>query len=511
MTGNHKTPQAPSLETVHMSKSFGSLRALDDVSLRVASGSFHALLGENGAGKSTLVKCIMGFYQADAGQVLLDGCEALVHSPRDAHALGIGMVYQHFTLVPCLTAAENLVISRADAPMVIDWKKERQQLEAFMDAMPFRVRLDAQVSELSAGEKQKLEILKLLYLDQRFLILDEPTSVLTPAEADEVLGLLGDMAHRGEVTVLMISHKFREVKTFCDSFTVLRRGRFAGSGSAQAVSVSDLSQMMIGDAGLRPPATRTQAPPKGPALHLDKLSASDAEGRRVVSDVTLTVNAGEIVGIAGVSGNGQSALIELLSGQRKIDAGQITINGEDFQPTRRNFDRFKVFGLPEEPLRNAVVPRMTVAENIAFRSFDKPPAANRLGLLSPARIRQRGADLIARFNVHTSSPDAPIETLSGGNVQRAVLARELSGEVEVLIVANPCFGLDFASVSDIRRQIMEARNRGAAVLLVSEDLDEIFELADRIAVMSEGRITYLAPAAETDAIEVGKHVAGQHG
>lgn len=231
----------------------------------------------------------------------------------------------------------------------------------------------------------------------------------------------------------------------------------------------------------------------------------------MVSDVTLTVNEGEIVGIAGVSGNGQSALIELLSGQRRIDAGQVTINGENFQPTRRNFDRFKVFGLPEEPLRNAVVPRMTVAENIAFRSFDKPPAANRLGLLSPARIRQRAADLIQRFQVHTSSPDAPIETLSGSNVQRAVLARELSGEVDVLIVAKPCFGLDFASVSHIRSQIMEARNRGAAVLLVSEDLDEIFEMADRIAVMSEGRITYIAWAAETDAIEMGKHVTGQHG
>lgn len=494
-----------------MSKSFGALKALDDISLDVAAGSFHALLGENGAGKSTLVKCITGFYRADTGQLLFDGREAEVLSPRDAHALGIGMVYQHFTLVPCLTAAENLVISRADAPMVIDWTRERRQLEAFMEAMPFRVRLDARVSELSAGEKQKLEILKLLYLDQRFLILDEPTSVLTPAEADEVLGLLGEMAHRGEVTVLMISHKFREVKAFCDSFTVLRRGQFAGRGDSQAASVAELSQMMVGDVGLRPPATRSAAPPKGPALHLEGLSAHDGDGRQLLADVTLTVNAGEIVGIAGVSGNGQSALIEVLSGQRRLDAGQIAINGEGFQPTRRNFDRFKVFGLPEEPMRNAVVPRMTVAENIAFRSFDKPPLANLFGLMSPGRVRKRGAELIARFNVHTSSPDAAIETLSGGNVQRAVLARELSGEVDVLIVANPCFGLDFASVAEIRGKIMEARNRGAAVLLVSEDLDEIFEMADRVAVMSEGRITYLAPAAETNAIEVGKHVAGQAG
>src|SRR5688572_5401134 len=217
--------RAPSLETAGMTKIFGPLVALDDVSIKVKSGSFHALLGENGAGKSTLVKCIMGFYTADRGSVLLDGEEVQVKSPRDARDLGIGMVYQQFTLVPCLTAAENLVISRADAPGIIDWKAEKPRLEAFMDRMPFRVRLSEQVSSLSAGEKQKLEILKLLYLEQRFLILDEPTSVLTPGEADEVLGLLGEMAKRGEVTVLMISHKFREVKAFCDSFTVLRRGR----------------------------------------------------------------------------------------------------------------------------------------------------------------------------------------------------------------------------------------------------------------------------------------------
>ncbi|SMO47537.1 nucleoside ABC transporter ATP-binding protein [Thalassovita litoralis] len=502
--------QAPSLRTFHMSKAFGQLQALDDISLDVAAGSFHALLGENGAGKSTLVKCIMGFYQADAGQVMFNGHEAKVRSPRDAHALGIGMVYQHFTLVPCLTAAENLVIARADTPMVINWKTERKRLDAFMETMPFQVRLDALVSTLSAGEKQKLEILKLLYLNQRFLILDEPTSVLTPSEADEVLGVLRDMAHRNDVTVLMISHKFREVKTFCDSFTVLRRGKCAGTGDARTASIAELSHMMIGDAGLRPPATRTAAPKSAPALHLNNLSARDVEGRHVVSNVTLTVPAGQIVGIAGVSGNGQSALIEVLSGQRALESGHITVGDAAFSPTRRNFDRFKVFGLPEEPLRNAVVPRMTVAENIAFRSFDKSPLANRLGILSPARIRKRGAELINKFNVHTSSPDAPIETLSGGNVQRAVLARELSGAVDVLIVANPCFGLDFASVADIRGKIMESRNKGAAVLLVSEDLDEIFELADQIAVMSEGQITYLAATADTDTMQVGQHIAG-HG
>jgi simple sugar transport system ATP-binding protein len=500
--------RAPSLDTAGMTKIFGPLVALDDVSIKVKSGSFHALLGENGAGKSTLVKCIMGFYTADRGSVLLDGEEVQVKSPRDARDLGIGMVYQQFTLVPCLTAAENLVISRADAPAIIDWKAEKPRLEAFMDRMPFRVRLSEQVSSLSAGEKQKLEILKLLYLEQRFLILDEPTSVLTPGEADEVLGLLGEMAKRGEVTVLMISHKFREVKAFCDSFTVLRRGRLTGSGDAQEASVAEMSRMMIGDTEIRERAERRKHNDRKAVLDLAGLCAVDGEGRPVINAVNLKVKAGEIVGIAGVSGNGQSALVEVLAGQKPLTDGGIFIHGKPFEPKRGHFDRFKVFGLPEEPLKNATVPRMSVAENMAFRSFDKPPMTSLGWWLSPGPMRKKAEELIDRYRVKTTSADSPIEALSGGNVQRAVLARELSGDVDVLIVANPCFGLDFASVAEIRSQIMEQRNRGAAVLLVSEDLDEILELSDRVAVMSGGTISYVSPIEDTDRNTIGQHMAG---
>jgi len=500
--------RAPSLQTQGVIKVFGSMRALDDVSVSIAPGSFHALLGENGAGKSTLVKCIMGFFEADAGAVLLDGKRVSFHSPRQAQAQGIGMVYQHFTLVPCLTAAENLVMARADAPRVINWRNETRALEAFMDHMPFRVRLDRQIADLSAGEKQKLEILKLLYLDQRFLILDEPTSVMTPAEADEVLSLLRAMAERGEVTVLMISHKFREVKAFCDSFTVLRRGRVTGSGDARAVSVAEMSRMMIGETQLRSRAPRLAHASAAPRLVLDKVCAEDEAGRKVVNGLSLGVVAGEIVGIAGVSGNGQSALVEVLAGQRPMTGGSLSVDSAPFHPCRADLNRFRVFGLPEEPLRNALVPRMSVAENMAFRSFDKPPLAGRFGLISPARLGAKATDLIRRYNVKTSSADAPIETLSGGNVQRAVLARELSGDVDVLIVANPCFGLDFASVAEIRAQIMDQRNRGAAVLLISEDLDEILELSDRIAVMSEGRLGDAVPSAGADRAEIGRQMGG---
>nr|WP_295467986.1 ABC transporter ATP-binding protein [Mesorhizobium sp.] len=498
----------PALQTVGMTKVFGGFTALDDLSIDVKAGSFHALLGENGAGKSTLVKCIMGFYTPTKGSVLLDGQEKTIRSPRDARDLGIGMVYQQFTLVPCLTAAENLVISRADAPAIFDWKKEKPRLDEFMDKMPFRVRLNEQVSSLSAGEKQKLEILKLLYLEQRFMILDEPTSVLTPGEADEVLGLLGEMARRGEVTVLMISHKFREVKAFCDSFSVLRRGKLTGGGDAQAASVAEMSRMMIGDTEVRDRAERRKHNDTRAVLDLAGLCAEDSEGRTVVNALNLKVNAGEIVGIAGVSGNGQSALVELLAGQKEIKDGGIFIHGKPFEPKRKDFDRFKVFGLPEEPLKNATVPRMSVAENIAFRSYDKPPIASLGWWLPPGPMRKKAEELIDKYRVKTTSPDSPIESLSGGNVQRAVLARELSGDVDVLIVANPCFGLDFASVAEIRSQIMEQRNRGAAVLLVSEDLDEILELSDRVAVMSGGAINYVSPIDATDRNTIGQHMAG---
>jgi len=503
-------PRAIGVETVGMTKIFGSLTALDDVSIRVAPGSFHALLGENGAGKSTLVKCMMGFYQPTRGEMLVDDAKVEVHNPRAAHAIGIGMVYQHFTLVPSLTAAENLVIARADTPSVIDWTKERAALNAFLETTPFKVPLDVPVSGLSAGEKQKLEILKQLYLDQRFLILDEPTSVLTPDEADEVLGLLRGMTEAGELTILMISHKFREVTAYADDVTVLRRGRVVGGGSVKDLSVQDMSRLMIGETEIRESAARADPPEKKLKLELAGLFADDDEELPAIEAISLKIHKGEILGIAGVSGNGQSELIEVLSGQRLLKDGRIFIDTKPYEPARDQMDAFKVFGFSEEPLRNVAVPRMSVAENMAFRTFDKAPISPFRGWLSPFPMRKRAKELIAAYRVKTPSTEEPIENLSGGNVQRAILARELSGDVDVLIVANPCFGLDFASVAEIRAQIIDQRNKGAAVLLVSEDLDEILELADTVAVMSEGKITYQSPMAETDRATIGHAMAGHH-
>jgi ABC-type uncharacterized transport system ATPase subunit len=307
---------------------------------------------------------------------------------------------------------------------------------------------------------------------------------------------------------MMISHKFREVEAFCDAFSVLRRGAKVGEGEVGVASTREMARMMIGDSVVRPSAARGPAPPRNATLEIAGLTVEGDEAREKVVDFNLKVKGGEIVGIAGVSGNGQSELVEALSGQRPIKRGQVLIDDRDFEPRRDHFAKFKVFGLPEEPLKNATVPVMSVAENMAFRDFDRPPMSFLSFWLSPGPMRARARELILRYNVKTPSTETPIRDLSGGNVQRAVLARELSQEVDVLIVANPCFGLDFASVADIRAQIMEQRNRGAAVLLVSEDLDEILELADRIAVMSGGHVAYETRAEGADRTTIGRHMAG---
>ena len=498
----------PRLTVAGMTKRFGSLVALDDVSLTLEPGSFHALLGENGAGKSTLVKCVMGYYASDEGTVIVDDVERIIRSPRDAHAHRIGMVYQHFTLVPSMSVAENFALARADLSLVVDWPTERRRLHEFLKEMPFKVDLEAPVSALAAGQKQKIEILKQLYLASRILILDEPTSVLTPGEADEILGLLHEMARGGRLSVLMITHKLREVVAFADEVTVLRRGRVVGRGRMEKLTAQNLAAMMIGGSELPPPAQRIAHTTGQVRLRLDHLCVDDDKGHQAVVNVSLSVHAGEIVGIAGVSGNGQAEMVEVLAGQREASAGTITVHGEPYRATRMEMRRHKVFCLPEEPLRNACVSRMSVAENLAFRVFDETRFTIARWGLNRAAMRQAASELIGRYHIKASSTDAPVSSLSGGNVQRLVLARELSGDVEVLIAANPCFGLDIAAIAEIRSQMMRARNRGAAILLVSEDLDELFELADRMVVMFNGELVYETPIADADLAIVGRHMAG---
>jgi len=507
---------ALALEVLGANKSFGAFRALHDVSLKVRAGTVHALLGENGAGKSTLVKGLVGYGVLDSGQIVVDAREVRIASPRDAQALGIGMVYQHFTLASGLSVEENLLLARGRLPWKIDWATERRALDAFMRGMPFRLPLDAPVSGLSAGEKQKLEILKQLYLGQRLLILDEPTSVLTPQEADEVLGLMRDLASQKALTVLMITHKFREVMAYADDVTVLRKGRFVGNCAVRDTDPERLAAwMMGGEAGVSAHARTGVRAARRPlmagapvVLELSRLTVVDDRGHPAVRDASLVVRAGEILGLAGVSGNGQKELIEALVGQRRAQSGEVRVKGEPYRATREAMTRLKVFALPEEPLRNACVANLSVAENLALRNFDRPPLRKGGWRLNRRALRARADTLIADFNVRPPVPERTIGTLSGGNVQRAVLARELGQPVDLLIVANPVFGLDFASVADIHARIVAARDAGAAVLLVSEDLDELLELADRIAVIAQGRLVFETAVDNASRVVLGRHMAG---
>ena len=499
----------PSLELLDITKRFGSFTAVDKVSLKIPPGTFHALLGENGAGKSTLVKCIMGFHQADEGDIIVNDHSREIASPHAAYKLGIGMVYQHFTLVPSMTAAENLVLSRSDTPGVIHWKTEYDRLEEFMKTAPFQVDLHTAAAQLAAGQKQKVEILKQLYLKSRLLILDEPTSVLTPVEAEEVLGLLKEMVKARELSVLHITHKFKEVMAFADEITVLRRGKFAGRGAVKDLTTDEMATMMMGEQRTAKSVERATRPKGEPVIEVKGVRANRDNGLEAVRGVDLTVHAGEIVGIAGVSGNGQRELVEVLAGQREATGGEVILRGKVYYATRGEMFEHQIFSLPEEPLRNACVPRMSVAENLALRTFDQPAMTRGKWMLNRRSMRLAADESIKRFNIKTRSADTPIGDLSGGNVQRAVLARELSsGSANALIVANPCFGLDFVAVDFIHSQILAARNRGVAVLLICEDLDELLELADRLVVISDGSLVYESPAANADIKTIGRHMAG---
>jgi ABC-type uncharacterized transport system ATPase subunit len=510
---------ALTLDTYELTKRFGSFTALDSVSMKVAAGTVHALLGENGAGKSTLVKCVAGFQTPEHGSISIDGREQDIANPVIARSLGIGMVYQHFTLAPGMTVAENLLLAGGKTPAVIDWRAKRKELEVFLKSTPFRLDLDARPQELAAGEKQKLELLKQLYLKPRLLILDEPTSVLTPQEADEVLGHVREFARSGMCTVLIITHKFREVMAYADDVTVLRRGKGVHSTSVPNTDPARLAQAMVGDSsaaateaeGMAPSPLRGEGWGEGlPHLQVTNLKVMGDRGTLAVNDLSLQVQPGEILGIAGVSGNGQRELVEALVGQRNRTSGVVTVLNQPYFATRDENHTLKVRSLPEEPLRNACVGDLSVAENMAMRDFDLAPLCQSHRLRF-GQWRSRAREWIAAYGVKTQGENAPIRSLSGGNVQRAVLARELNGDINVLIAANPVFGLDFAAVKEIHTRLRGVRDKGGAVLLISEDLDELLELADRIVVMSEGQIVFETPAAGAERHVLGAHMGGGHG
>ena len=453
------------VEAISMTKRFGEFAALDDV---VAEGRGRARSTRCSARTAPARSRWSNASWATTCPTPARSSSAIAQAshrqsarrPRARHRHGLPALHAGAGM----TVAENLVLARDDVPAVVDWARERKALEEFLARMPFRVPLNARVSAISAGEKQKCEILKQLYLKRRFLILDEPTSVLTPGEADEVLGMLRGMVAGGALTVLMITHKFREVMAFADEVTILRRGKLAGQGHVKDLSPDSMARTMIGAEELTVQPART-GEFGAPRLDIEELCALDDGGQPAVRDVSLSIRGGEIVGVAGVSGNGQRQLVEVLAGQREAESGDIYLQGERYHATRQEMRRNNLSVLPEEPLKNACVARMSVADNLAFREFDRAPFASGGWWLNRTTFHEQALRKIERYKIKTRSDATAIGELSGGNVQRTVLARELAGDVAILIAANPCFGLDFAAVAQIHAEIMagaQPRRGGAA-------------------------------------------------
>jgi general nucleoside transport system ATP-binding protein len=478
----------PVLELRGITKRFPGVVANDAIDFDLYRGEVHALLGENGAGKTTLMNVLYGLYRQDEGEIVLNGKPTTFHSPGDAIRAGIGMVHQHFMLIPVMTVAENIVLAREPrhAGVFLDYGAAEQRVHALASNFGFAINPDAQVQDITVGQQQRVEILKALYRQADILILDEPTAVLTPQEATELFSILKSLQRDG-MSIIFISHKLNEVLEIADRITVLRRGKKIDTVPREGATEADLARLMVG----REVLLRVEKPPSRPGealLDVDDLRAVDDRGVETVRGVSLQARAGEIVGLAGVDGNGQSELVEVLSGLRRPTAGAVRIAGNDVTGAgAREVLDLGVGHIPEDRQRRGLVLDFTLAENLALHDYGKPPNS-RYGWLFPARLVARARGLLERFDVRGGGPQTRASALSGGNQQKLVLAREIGREPRVLLAAQPTRGLDVGAIEFVHRQLVEARDEGKAVLLVSLELEEILSLSDRILVIYEGRI-----------------------
>jgi ABC-type uncharacterized transport system ATPase subunit len=490
----------PLLEMRGITKRFPGVLANDHVDFDLRRGEVHALLGENGAGKSTLMSILYGLYHPDEGQILLVGKEVRIDSPRAAIDLGIGMVHQHFMLIPVMTVTENIVlgVEPRHAGVFLDQAAARKRVLELSGSFGLSVDPDARIDKITVGQQQRVEIIKALYRKADILILDEPTAVLTPQEATELFGIL-EMLRREGLSIIFISHKLNEVLEIADRITVLRRGKMIETLAAAGATEEELARRMVGrEVLLR--VDKTPGVPGETLLEVESLHAVDDRGLEAVRGVTFAVHAGEIVGIAGVDGNGQTQLIEALTGLRGITSGRIEVAGRDLtgKSTHTILDA-GVGHIPEDRQRRGLVLEFNLAENFALHDFDQAPNS-RFGWLRPGRLVARAVKLVKEFDVRGGGARTPAASLSGGNQQKVVVAREVSGDPRVLIAAQPTRGLDVGAIEFVHRRLVEERDKGRAVLLVSLELDEILSLSDRILVMYEGRIVgeYGPDVAEED-------------
>ena len=496
------SPEAPVLELRGITKRFPGTVANDGIDLNLRRGEIHALLGENGAGKTTLMNIVYGLVTPDAGEILIDGHPVVIRDPADAIARGIGMVHQHFMLVPVLTVAENVILGQeiVRGPF-LDLKEAGRRIRELATQLGFDINPDAKVASLTVGQQQRVEILKAIYRRARILVLDEPTAVLTPQESEEVFGVLRQLARDG-VSIIFISHKLDEVMAIADRITVIRRGRVVGTRRPAETNEEDLATMMVGrEVLLRVDRGTSQV--GDIVLRIEALHARDDRRHETVRGADLEVRHGEILGIAGVAGNGQDELVEALVGLRRATAGRVLIEDNDVtHASVRAVREQGVAYVPADRQRFGLVLSYPVQDNLVLTSYYRPPFAAGI-VRNESAVADFARRLVARFDIRTPSEKTRAATLSGGNQQKIVVAREFRDDLELLILDQPTRGLDIGSIEFIHSQVIAKRDAGIGVLLISADLDEVLELSDRIVVMYRGRFVGTFAAAEAQREKIG--------
>ena len=497
----------PVLEVRNITKRFPGVLANDQVSFTLEAGEIHAFLGENGAGKSTLMNILYGLYQPDEGEIFINGKQVIITSPLDAIRMGLGMVHQHFMLVPTVTVAENVMLgNEIKRGMLLDTRTANSRIRALSEQYGLTVPPEAIVEDLPVGIQQRVEIVKALYRGADMLILDEPTAVLTPQEAEDLFRVIFSLRDQGKA-IIFISHKLKEVRRIADRITVLRRGKVVGMADPKTASEEQLAAMMVGREVVLTVEKGTAHPGK-PVLSVHNLSIIDERGTTAVDSASLEVHAGEVLGIAGVQGNGQTELVEALTGLRFVNSGSVQLLGQEVTnaPSRRLYED-GIGHIPEDRHRHGMVTSYSIADNMVLSNYYHQPFANGW-VLNHEAIEQYAERLVKEFDVRTPSVETPAGKLSGGNQQKVVVAREFSRPLKLLVASQPTRGIDVGSIEFIHKGIVRQRDEGTAVLLVSAELDEILALADRIAVMFKGKIIATLRASETTREQLGLLMAG---
>ncbi|BFJ01657.1 ABC transporter ATP-binding protein [Priestia megaterium] len=495
------------IEMLDIRKEFPGIVANDNITLQVKKGEIHALLGENGAGKSTLMNVLFGLYQPEKGQIRINGQEVKITDPNVANDLGIGMVHQHFMLVQNFTVTENIILGNEPTRTgKINIKKAAQDIQELSNQYGLSVDPYAKIQDISVGMQQRVEILKTLYRGADILIFDEPTAALTPQEITELIQIMKKLIQEGK-SIILITHKLKEIMSVCDRCTIIRKGVGVGTVNVQETNPDELAALMVGRE-VHFKTEKKTATPKEAVLTIKELVVEDSRGVEAVSSLNLSVRAGEIVGIAGVDGNGQTELIEAITGLRKIKSGSITLKNQELSTlSTRKITESGVGHIPQDRHKHGLVLDYTIGENIGLQTYYQKPMS-KSGILNYKELYKKAKELIAEYDVRTPSEFTQARSLSGGNQQKAIIAREVDRSPELLIAAQPTRGLDVGAIEFIHKKLIEERDKGRAVLLVSLELDEVINLSDRIAVIYEGKIVDIVDPKETNEQELGLLMAG---